>query len=105
MIIELGDDPRSARQSLTSANHGYWLIHNHGIRKAKYQLDDRHLSGDPELDKDARIQAEYQLKTKSKKQCVNEMNRFDRAAAEFDLAYTNFQLRFKFCEGNTNDSL
>jgi len=98
-IIEaLDDDPRSARQALTSETYGYWLIHNLGDKKGIYQLDERHLSGDPELDRDARTIALKQLKDRSKKQCERERKRYSRAIKEQVEAYTMYQQRFNFKE-------
>lgn len=52
-----GKNPRSALQSLMNANHDYWNIINTGIdgsNEGFYELDPRHLSNDPELDKQTR---------------------------------------------------
>ena len=84
-LAALEDDPRSARQALTSETYGYWLIHNLGDKKGIYQLDERHLSGDIELDKD-----------RSKKQCEKERKRYSKALREQAEAYANYQQRFEF---------
>ena len=96
ILAALEDDPRSARQALTSATYGYWLIHNVGDKKGIYQIDERHLSGNLELDKDARAIAAKQLKDRSKRQCEKEMKRYNKALQEQAEAYANYQQRFEF---------
>ena len=64
----LSDDPRSALQSLRGETHNYWLIHNSGDTKGIYQLDDRHLSGNRNLDQLARNQAAMMYWERSKTQ-------------------------------------
>jgi hypothetical protein len=96
VLMVLGDDPRSARQALTSETYGFWLIHNIGEKKAAYQLDARHLSGDMEKDRDARTIALKQLKDRSKKQCERERKRYPRAVKEHTEALVIYQQRFDF---------
>ncbi len=96
LIELLGDDPRSARQALTSQRCGYWLIHNIGDNKAVYQLDERHLSGDIEKDKDARAIAQRRLKDSSMRISEREARRLPRASMEQAEAYANYQERFEF---------
>ena len=96
ILAALEDDPRSARQALTSETYGYWLIHNLGDKKGVYQLDERHLSCDVELDKDARAIAAKQLKDRSRRQCEREQMRYEKALKEQAEAYENYQQRFEF---------
>jgi hypothetical protein len=52
-----GKSPRSALQSLMNKDYECWNIINNGIAGSNegfYRLDPRHLSDDPELDKQAR---------------------------------------------------
>jgi hypothetical protein len=54
-----GKSPRSALQSLMNDDYGFWNIINIGITGSKegfYKLDPRHLSNDPKLDNQARIE-------------------------------------------------
>ena len=96
LIAILGDDPRSPRQALTSERYGCWLIHNLGGKKAVYQLDERHLSGDVEADRDARVIALRLLKDNSMDISARELRRFHRAAIEQAEAHANYQERFEF---------
>ena len=96
ILFALGDDPRSARQALTSETYGHWLIHNLGVKKGIYQLDERHLSGDSQLDEDARAIARKQLKDRSKQQCERERKRYPKALKEQALALSIYQQRFDF---------
>jgi len=96
LIAVLGDDPRSPRQALTSERYGCWLIHNVGDNKAVYQLDERHLSGDPEADRDARVIALRRLKDNSLGISAREVRRFHKAEREQAEAHANYQERFEF---------
>ena len=96
LIAVLGDDPRSARQALTSERYGCWLIHNVGDNKAVYQLDERHLSGDAEADRDARVIALRRLKDNSLGISAREVRRFHKAEREQAEAHANYQERFEF---------
>jgi len=96
LIEVLGDDPRSPRQALTSERYGCWLIHNVGGNKAIYQLDERHLSGDPESDRDARVTALRRLKDNSMGISTREVRRFHKAEREQAEAHANYQERFEF---------
>ena len=96
VLSVLGDDPRSARQALTGKTYGHWLIHNSGSKKAVYQLDTRHLSGDHVLDGEARIIAFKQLKDRSKKQSERETRRYPKALREQAVAFAIYQERFNF---------
>jgi len=98
IMIALGDDPRSARQALTGKAYGYWLIHNTGAKKAVYQLDERHISGNSKLDSDARVIACKRLRDRSKQQCERETNRYPRAIREQIEANTIYQECFNFTE-------
>ncbi|CCK75263.1 hypothetical protein OLEAN_C10870 [Oleispira antarctica RB-8] len=54
-----GKNPRSGLQSLMNDTHNYWNIINVGIEgsnEAFYKIDPRHLSSNPELDKQARTE-------------------------------------------------
>jgi hypothetical protein len=99
ILFSLGDDPRSARQALTCEAGGNWLIHNIGDGKAVYQLDERHLSGDRDLDMEARVVAQRQLKDRSYIQCQNEINRLAKAKNEQLEAATNYAIRFEHLNG------
>ena len=96
LIALLGDDPRSPRQALASERYGCWLIHNVGDKKAVYQLDERHLSGDAEYDRDARVIALKRLKDKSMGISAREVRRFHRAEREQAEAHAYYQQRFEF---------
>ena len=96
LIAVLGDDPRSPRQALASERYRCWLIHNVGDNKAVYQLDERHLSGDPEADRDARVIALRRLKDNSLGISAREVRRFHKAEREQAEAHANYQERFEF---------
>ncbi|MFT4574459.1 MAG: hypothetical protein ACI85E_001666 [Marinomonas primoryensis] len=96
LIAVLADDPRSPRQALASERYGCWLIHNVGDKKAVYQLDERHLSGDIEADRDARVIALKRLKDNSMGISAREVRRFHRAVIEQAEAHANYQERFEF---------
>jgi len=98
ILIALGDDPRSARQALTGKAYGYWLIHNIGDKKAVYQLDRAHISGDRDLDRKARAIALKRLKDKSKKQSEREKDRLPKAIKEQAKANSIYQECFQFFE-------
>jgi hypothetical protein len=54
-----GKSPRSALQGLMNDDYGHWNIINTGIdgsNEGFYKLDPRHLSNDPKLDNQARIE-------------------------------------------------
>lgn len=78
LMNKLGTDPRSAIQSL-KRDWGFWRIHNTGGKQGQYQLDERHLSGVSELDKQARHESELIYKEKSYKQSERESKRKKRA--------------------------
>lgn len=83
LIKALDDDPRSALQALRGDSHLFWLIHNIGDSKGIYQLDGRHLSGNPQLDQEARLQAEIEYRQRSKAKSEQGANRL--AQADIDL--------------------
>jgi hypothetical protein len=96
LTTALGDDPRSALQSLTGPKYGYWLIHNIGEKKGVYMLDGRHFSCDVEQDTDARVEARKRLCDRSRSQCEKELMRYERAIKEQKEALLAFQERFDF---------
>lgn len=96
LITLLGDDPRSALQSLTGRTYGFWLIHNISDRNAVYQLDERHLSGCRQLDEDARVIAHKRLAERSKGQCQSEIKRLPKALREHAVVSEQYQQRFNF---------
>ena len=96
LTTAIGDDPRSALQSLTGPKYGYWLIHNIGEKKGVYMLDKRHFSGDKELDTDARTEARKRLCDRSRNQCEKELRRYERAIQAQKEARLAFQKRFDF---------
>ncbi|MEH6445298.1 MAG: hypothetical protein V7784_15495 [Oceanospirillaceae bacterium] len=79
LIHVLGDDPRSALQSLRGGTYGYWLIHNIGKKKGVYQLDKRHLQGNSQEDSAARLEREISLKMLSRELAESEIKRLTKA--------------------------
>ena len=90
LMTTLEADPRSALQSLRK-DYGFWLIHNTGDKKGRYQLDERHLSGIPELDRQARIEAELKYNEKSYKQSEREARRRSRAFIKLKITQEKFE--------------
>lgn len=90
LMTTLEADPRSALQSLRK-DYGFWLIHNTGDKKGRYQLDERHLSGIPELDRQARREAEYSYKKHSNDINEAEIQRQLKAKEELKLAKENLE--------------
>lgn len=72
-----GSDPRSARQALTNSTYGYWNIINKTARGGMgvYQLDPRHLTGNPLDDAIARAEAKRRLLKCSKDLAESETRR------------------------------
>ncbi len=79
LLSVLNDDPRSALQALRGARYGYWLIHNIGDKKGVYQLDSRHLSGDVDVDREVRAEAEIAFRKRSRSQAERESERLPEA--------------------------
>ncbi len=96
IMNKLGSDPRSALQQLKGERFGFWNIHNVGDLNGIYQLDVRHLKGDPVLDQLARHEREYEFRKDSFEQAVSEASR--EAAALQKLIATGamqYELNFK----------
>ncbi len=96
LMVVLADDPRSPLQALRGESHWFWLIHNIGSHKGIYQLDKRHLSGDRDIDFEARKQAEIEFRECSRKQAERETNRLPRAIEAESLAKASMQNSFNF---------
>lgn len=90
LMTTLEADPRSAIQALKK-DWGFWLIHNTGGKKGRYQLDERHLSGIPELDRQARIEAELIYNEKSYKQSERETQRRPKALISLKMTQEKFE--------------
>ncbi len=87
--IILGSCPRSALQAL-KRDWGFWLIHNIGDLKGNYQLDERHLCGIPELDMQARLEAELRYNRKSLNQSEREAYRQPSARLKLNITLEKF---------------
>lgn len=98
LMNTLNDDPRSALQSLRGPTHGFWLIHNIGRPKGVYQLDSRHLSGDRDLDLQARIERELQYLAESRAKAQSEQRRLPNAIRAEIQAQERIQQSFEFCQ-------
>ena len=92
----LGDDPRSALQVLKGERYGFWNIENLGTKKGVYRLDARHLSGDRQLDFDARLEREYELRDQSYIQALKETGRLVTAKVMRSQAVNKMQAAFNF---------
>jgi hypothetical protein len=90
LLEALESDPRSPIQSL-KRDWGFWLIHNTGAKQGCYQLDERHLSGIPELDRQARMEAELAYNQKSYKQCESESRRQPKALITLKMTKEKFR--------------
>ena len=73
-----GKNPRSALQSLMNETYGCWNIINVGINGSQegfYRLDPRHLSNNPELDKQARQERFLALRAEQKERGLKTTNK------------------------------
>ncbi len=96
LLLALEDDPRSPLQALRGESHWFWLIHNIGSPKGVYQLDKRHLSGNRDVDLEARLEAQIQLLECSRLQAERETLRLPRAIEAESLAKASLQETFDF---------
>jgi len=95
IMCVLGDDPRSPLQALRGEKYGFWLIHNTGLKKGQYQLDQRHLTGNRADDHEARLEAEIELRKRSRKQAERETTRYPLALAAEEKALIQQSFEFK----------
>lgn len=89
----LGRDPRSPLQELRGPDLGFWMIHNVGSTEGVYQLDARHLSGDPLKDSEARQERERAYLTESKERAEKQAERLPEARERLQ------ELRFREAQG------
>ncbi|MBV1911964.1 MAG: hypothetical protein KUG78_21925 [Kangiellaceae bacterium] len=101
LMSVIGDDPRSALQVLRGEAHGFWLIHNIGSPKGVYQLARRHLSGNRELDIQARTQRELAYLQATRRKAEMETERLPRAIKQEVEAKLRIQQSFSFYHKNT----
>jgi hypothetical protein len=104
-LTALADDPRSAIQRLRNKSHGYWLIHNVGLKKGVYRLDAAHLYCDSNRDIHIRRKAQYELKRRSKEQAKTEAARLPVATALEQSAKAQLQdseSQHEFCYKSTS---
>lgn len=83
---ELPIAARSALQALGGKQYGFWLVHNR-VTKGQpgiYQLDSRHLTGNPSDDPQARSERHRGLLVTSLGQAQRETRRVERALAELE---------------------
>lgn len=95
LMMALEGDPRSPIQSL-KRDWGFWLIHNTGGKQGRYQLDERHLSGITDLDRQARLEAELMYKEKSYKQSERETQRRPKAFITLKMTKEKFKADIQF---------
>jgi len=105
IMCVLGDDPRSPLQALRGEKYGFWLIHNTGIKKGQYQLDQRHLTGDINDDHEARLEAEIILRKRSRKQAEHEIARYPLALAAEEKALIQQSFEFTNKPRNSNQGV
>jgi len=86
LLISLKRDPRSPLQQLWGDTRGFWLIHNIGTTTGLYLLDPRHLSGDMELDSQARLESEVDYRERSKKKSEQGAVRLPKAIEDVSAA-------------------
>ncbi len=96
LMSVIGDDPRSALQALRGESHGFWLIHNTGSPKGIYQLAQRHLSGNRDLDIQARTQRELAYLQETRRKAEMETIRLPRAIQLETEAILRVQQSFSF---------
>jgi hypothetical protein len=84
LTILLKANPRSALQHLTRKYH--WLIHNEGSTQGTYRLDSRHLSGNSNLDDEARVEASLGYLGRSLNLSKRESSRLQNAQSNLVIA-------------------
>lgn len=103
-LHEFGESMRSPLQYLENESYQWWNIKRIFIDDVPYlQLDERHLSGDWEQDKLARLERRRELAGESYTQAVREEQRLEQAKNE--LLVSEVEYRTFLCElENRNDS-
>ncbi|MGO2510051.1 MAG: hypothetical protein ACTH6Y_13855 [Vibrio hibernica] len=103
-LHEFGESMRSPLQQLESEKYQWWNIKRVSIDDVPYlQLDERHLSGDWEQDKLARLERRRELAGESYTQASKEKMRLK--SAERELLESEIEYRTFLCElENRNDS-
>ncbi|MDA8621368.1 hypothetical protein N9L48_01870 [Psychrosphaera sp.] len=96
----IGGEVRIYLQDLWGDKYGYWLIHKEmkefkGKKQAHYSLDERHFSGDWELDKDARAIARRRYADRSLNDSKSGLKRIELAIIEKEKADELFRQRFE----------
>lgn len=97
---KLGGGFRAYLQQLTGGYYQHWLIHTeqgkyNGKRQAFYWLDEKHFSGDWELDKDARTIARKRYNDRSYYGSKGAVERLEKATKDKCDADREYQKRIK----------
>lgn len=83
ILMASGDDPRWTLQCLIGERFNFWLIHNTTAGSATYQLDSRQVTGEPQDDTQAHLEANERYRSRSRKQAESEENRLPKAQAQY----------------------